>query len=329
MGSLQQGAFNAVRKCMKIQEKDRVVIVTDLETKKVSNSVKNECLQITDNVKEFVLEDFGSRPLKKLPKEIEEAVSDSTGVFYMATSKSGEKVSLRKPIIKLGIKKGREAHMPSITEKLMEQGVNTDYNEVKKISRKVYDVVSKCKEIRVTTLRGSDFTVSFNRDWKWIIADGDITNSATGWSNLPDGEVFTCPGNFNGRVIVDGCIGDYFIEYGKLKNHVVIEIKNCKVVNLECEDKVLEGKLREYIKQDENASRIGEFAIGTNIGLREIVGNLLQDEKFPGVHFAVGDSYPDETGAPFPSKAHCDFVILKTSIFVDGNMIMNNGKFVI
>ena len=55
----------------------------------------------------------------------------------------------------------------------------------------------------------------------------------------------------------------------------------------------------------------------------------MQDEKFPGIHFAVGDSYPNETKAPFPSKAHCDFVVKKTTIFVDGKCIMKNGKFVI
>ena len=83
------------------------------------------------------------------------------------------------------------------------------------------------------------------------------------------------------------------------------------------------------MKQDKNASHIGEFAIGTNIGLKKIIGNLLQDEKFPGVHIAVGDSYPKETGSPFPSKAHLDMVILKTTIFVDDKKIMNKGKFAI
>ena len=43
----------------------------------------------------------------------------------------------------------------------------------------------------------------------------------------------------------------------------------------------------------------------------------------------MGDSYSSMTGANFPSKAHCDFVIKETTILVDGRVIMEDGKFTI
>lgn len=329
MSKLQRGAFQAVKNCMKINSKDKVVIVTDLSSRIPSSAIEKECRKITSDVKIFFLENFGKRPLTKLPKEIENAVKNSTAVFYMADSMPGEKASLRKPIVKLGTKKGREAHMPNITKQIMEQGMNTDYSKISKISKKVYDIVKKAEEIKVTTEKGTDFTTTFNTRWKWIIADGDIPKSPIKWSNLPDGEVFTCPNNLTGKIVVDGCVGDYFIEYGILKNPIIIDVENSKVTSLTCKNKKLETELRKYMKQDKNASRIGEFSIGTNIGLKKLIGNLLQDEKFPGIHVAIGDSYPEETKAPFPSKAHCDFVIQKTNIFVDNKQIMKQGKFLI
>ncbi len=328
MNTVQKGAEQAVKKCMKIKKKDKVIIVTDKKINKVAASVFKECKKITNNVKKFVLEDFSSRPVKKLPEEIRKAAEDSTAVFYMAHSYPGEKTVLRLPLVRLGVKNGRQAHMPDITAEIMKQGMNADYDKIKKISKKVYDLVSKAKEIRVTTKKGTDFTVKFNKKWRWIIADGDISKKGK-WSNLPDGEVFTCPLDFNGHVVIDGCVGDYFIEYGKLKTPIIMEVENCRVKTLKSKNKKLESSLRKYIKQDKNASRVGEFAIGTNIGLKKIIGNLLQDEKFPGIHFAVGDSYPKETGAPFPSKAHCDLVVCKTTIFVEGEKIMEEGKYII
>jgi len=330
MDKIILGAQQAIKECMKIIPNDAVVIVTDKKTKNIAKTIENECIKITQKIKTFILEEFGSRPLSLLPKDIESAVRESTAVFYMAESMPGEKISLRMPIVKLGTIKGREAHMPNISEELMCTGMNTNYKEIKIISKKVFNLVKNAKEIQVTTKAGTNFKATFNPQWNWIICDGDISNIPTKWSNLPDGEVFTCPLNLNGTIIADGSIGDYFHKYNPLSDYPIkIEVKDSKLTSISCNNKELEKELRDYVKQDANASRIGEFAIGTNIGLKELTGNLLQDEKFPGVHVALGDSYPNETKAPFPSKAHCDFVIKDTTIIVDDKMIMKSGKFLI
>ena len=65
----------------------------------------------------------------------------------------------------------------------------------------------------------------------------------------------------------------------------------------------------------------------TNTGLKKLIYNLLQDEKFPGVHIAFGSPYPTRTGAPWDSMAHVDGVIIKPSIFVNDQMIMDKGRF--
>jgi leucyl aminopeptidase (aminopeptidase T) len=330
MEKIQLGARQAVENCMKILPIDNVVIVTDKEAEEIATFIEDECKRITKKVKTFILEEFGTRPLITLPKIIEEAIKKSTAVFYTAHSKPGEKVSLRLPIIRLGTAKGRQAHMPGITKELMETGMLTDYFEIKTMSKKVFDIVKNAKEIKVTTKLGTNFTATFNKNWNWIICDGDISSSPMKWSNLPDGEVFTCPLDVNGTIIADGSIGDHFHKYNPLEKHPVkIEVKDSKVISISSNNKKLEEELKEYIKQDKNASKIGEFAIGTNIGLKELTGKLLQDEKFPGVHIAIGDSYPNETLAPFPSKAHCDLVIKNTTIIIDNKMIMKSGKFLI
>jgi len=165
MSKLQLGAHQAVKNCMKITPLDNVVLVTDKKTKSISDEIEKECKKISKNVKTFVLEDFGSRPLATLPKEIEKAVRDSTAVFCLAQSMPGEKASLRMPIVRLGTIKGREAHMPDITRKLMETGMLTDYNKIKEVSKKVYNLVKNAKEIKVITSLGTNFKVNLNKDW--------------------------------------------------------------------------------------------------------------------------------------------------------------------
>ena len=89
----------------------------------------------------------------------------------------------------------------------------------------------------------------------------------------------------------------------------------------------------EYTHTDENSDRVGEFAIGTNIGVSRVIGNILQDEKFPGIHIAFGDPYGAHTGAPWKSTTHIDVVGLEFNIWLgDANgeeQIMSEGKFLI
>lgn len=327
--SLQEGARQAVVNCMRIQPNDKVLVIGDSKSGIITDAILGEASRIAGTAIKFNLDDFGARPLDKLPSEIEEALSTSTATFYTAGSYKGELASIRRPMIKLATKSGREAHMIDITEGIMMTGMRSDYAKIKEVTRKVYDIVNNAKEIRVTTELGTDITATFNPDWKWVICDGDIPKMPSRWSNLPDGEVFTSPLEVNGTIMVDGSIGDYFESHNPIKSPIKIVVWKGRVVSLENGNKTLEKELNAYIKTDKNASRIGEFAIGTNTGLTEFIGIMLQDEKFPGVHIAVGDSFPETTGAPFPSKAHCDFVIAKTTIIVDGTRIMKDGKFLI
>ncbi len=329
----KEGAKQAVENCMKIKSSDKVIIVGDYQSKKVMKLLADASLRKTKHVKLFYLENFGKRPLKKLPAEIAKAAKWSTAAFFTAESKPGEKNSIRLPLIKIALKKkgSRQAHMPGVNLLMLKTGMNTDYKKIKKLSKKVYDLVKNARTITVTSKKGTWLIAKFSKKTKWVICDGDIANSKMRWSNLPDGEVFTCPFKIDGFVTVDGVLGDWLgPKYGFMEKHPLkLIIKNSRIIKADCTNKKLLSDFNEYIKQDTNANRIGEFAIGTNIGLKKLIGNLLQDEKFPGIHIATGDSYSDHTGSGWKSKAHCDMVIKKVNIFVNKKQIMKEGKFLI
>jgi leucyl aminopeptidase (aminopeptidase T) len=220
--------------------------------------------------------------------------------------------------------------MIGITPQIMKDGMCSDYKEIQRVSRLVYDKVRNAKKIKVVTEKGSDFVAEFSPELKWNISDGDIGPGQ--WHNLPDGEVFTSPVNVNGKVVIDGCLGDYFANsFGSLEETpMLIEVSDGRAVkeSLWCNNERLRQEFSRYIfETDENSSRVGEFAIGTNTGLTELIYNLLQDEKFPGVHIAFGSPLPGKTGAKWDSKAHVDGVIKNTSIYVDDEMIMDKGQF--
>jgi leucyl aminopeptidase (aminopeptidase T) len=222
--------------------------------------------------------------------------------------------------------------MPNFIERMMSEGMASDYDQIQALSKKVYDIVASAKEIRVTTPAGTDLTAKFDPKYRWIVSDGNIT--AGHWSNLPDGEVFTQPVTADGTVVVDGCFGDFFNKkYGDIgKTPLSYELKDsrCQRGSVRCDNAALKEEFEKYtFETDENSDRLGEFAIGTNVGLTGLIGNLLQDEKFPGIHLALGSPYPDKTGAEWDSQAHNDGILRSPTIIVDGKPIMKDGKFLI
>ncbi len=336
MTAVEAGARQAVLNCANVKSGEKVVIITDRATRYLAEALEHQAVGAGAKATLFVMEDFGPRssdgsnPLP-FPEKIGTALSTAQVSFYIAAGKSGELGSFRKPMLEVIEKHGlRHGHMPGFTEVMMSQGMAADYRKIQEISRKVHDVVAKAKEIRVTTPAGTDITAQFSQDLKWLISDGNIRPEK--WCNLPDGEVFTSPVNSNGTVVVDGCLGDFFTEkYGDIqKTPLRYDVKEscCVKGSVKCKNEKLKAEFEKYtFETDENSNRVGEFAIGTNIGLSKLIGNLLQDEKFPGVHIALGDPYPDKTGAKFSSKAHNDGVMRSPTITVDGRVIMKDGQF--
>jgi len=337
-GTVEYRAMQAIKNCLKVKPKEKIVIITDINTKFIADELKKNCDDITPgNTQIFTMENFGERPDDgsnplKFPEEIGNAMKDADVSIYAASGKMGELKSFRMPMLDIVEENKilRHGHMPNINKTLMEQGMSVDYDMVQKISHEVADIASKSKWIKVTTPAGTDFTAYFNLNWKWVISDGLI--QADNWSNLPDGEVFTCVESIpEGTIVVDGTLGDYFCEkYGKMEKYpLTLTIKDSRVIDMKCDNQAIIDDLSKYIKQDENADRIGEFAIGTNLGLKELVGNLLQDEKFPGIHVAIGHGYSEKTGSGWMSAGHVDCVLKNCTITCEDKVIMQDGKFLI
>jgi aminopeptidase len=338
MGTIERGAEQAVRNCARVQPGEKVVIITDLATEHIAAALRDVAEGIVpETVSTMLLEDYGERPEDgskplRLPKEVAEAVRGADVSFFAATGQKGEVGSLRLPLIRVvyDANRVRHAHMPGITDELMRMGMCTDYAEVRRLSAAVAEMVREATEITVTSPAGTEFTAEFSPSLNWVTCDGVLKPGKP--TNLPEGEVFTCPFDVKeGVIVIDGILGDHFSEkYGLLEaTPVTWGIKHGRVREISCVDDRLVSELQGYMAQDENADRLGEFAIGTNTGLDRLVGNMLQDEKFPGVHVAVGEPIPHETGADWTSEVHLDGVLKNVTIDVEGRAIMRDGVFVL
>jgi len=223
----------------------------------------------------------------------------------------------------------RHGHMVNISPQIMREGMRANFKAVDALSQRLIERARHAERIKCRTPHGSDFEGEFSPKLKWLKTSGIITPEK--WGNLPGGEIFTSPKNTNGIFVVDGVVGDYLCsKYGDLQDTpLTIEVRDNRIVDLRCENKELLEEFRAYTSTDENSNRVGEFAIGTNTACTHVIGNILQDEKIPGVHIAFGHPYSEHTGADWFSKTHIDCVGRDFDIWFDGEQVMRTGKFLV
>jgi aminopeptidase len=190
------------------------------------------------------------------------------------------------------------------------------WKTVQRDQEKIRTFLNKKKNLHVIA-KDTDLRVSVTGR-KWI--------NCSGTENFPDGEVFTgpvessaeghisysFPGSYNGREVND-------IQLWFEKGNVVKATASKG-----------ESFLHTMLAMDAGAKRLGEFAFGTNYGVKNYTKNTLFDEKIGGtIHLAVGSGYP-ETGSKNKSSLHWDMVCdlrKNGEVYADDELIYKNGRF--
>ena len=207
MGTIDQGARNAVEICMGLRPGERVVIVSDRPEIEVGAALRRSAEKVTGtaNVKLFVLEDLTTRPITSLPAAIADAVPNASVTFWATKSLPGE-LTVRRQFTMLAKKYARHGHMPNVTPILMEQGMCSDYERVYQLTHRIHDVVKNAKKITISNRFGLKIETEFDPTWRWVAADGRYHDKGR-WGNLPEGETYTAPKSVNGKLVTN-LLGD-------------------------------------------------------------------------------------------------------------------------
>jgi aminopeptidase len=324
---LLPGAKNAVETCLSIKRGEKVALIADEPSCAVAASLAAAIENLHAPCTSLLLEDFSPRPIKSAPAPVLNALETADVGILCMNPQPGE-LAARMAIVKVVERRQiRYAHMVGVTPEIMQQGMRADYRMVDRLSDKLRERMLRAETLTVKTEAGTKFAAHFDRGLDWVKTSGLI--SPRYWSNLPAGEVFTTPATVDGTFVCDATAGDHFNgKYGDLqRTPLTLEIKGARLRNVACDRKDLEQEFWDYCHTDENSDRVGELAFGTNLGLSEMIGILLQDEKFPGVHIAFGDPYGSQTHANWKSRTHVDVLTRNCDVWIDQDQIISKGRY--
>ncbi|HZL28416.1 MAG TPA: aminopeptidase, partial [Acidobacteriaceae bacterium] len=263
----REGAHNAVTTCLRIDPAEKVTVITDESCISIAAALAAELEKIGCTWNAFVLEQIAERPLNGMPREVLDDMETSQVSIFAVQVQPNELRSRMDMTDVVNRRHMRHAHMVNITPEVMVEGMRADFNAVDRLSQVVLDKVRQATYVRATTAAGTDIRADLNPAYKWFKTSGII--SPEKWGNLPGGECFTAPGEVNGVFVVDGVVGDFLCaRYGLLRaTPLTIHISRNRITSVECANKDLEREFWSYTHTDENSDRVGEFAIGTNIGV--------------------------------------------------------------
>ena len=306
-----------------------MTLITDRVSAEIAAALASELTALGCPWNAFLLEDYAERPLTGMPQPVLDDMETSNVSIFAVVAQQGELKSRMQMTDVVNRRKMRHAHMVNIEKRIMLEGMRADFLKVDALSIEVRNIAASAKKIRATTAAGTDIIADMNPNYNWIKTSGIISTAK--WGNLPGGECFTTPGEVNGTFVIDGVVGDYLCaKYGDLRETpLTIKVEKNRMVSAESANQELRDEFWAYCHTDENSDRVGEFAIGTNLALNDVIGNILQDEKIPGIHIAFGNPYGAHTGADWYSSTHIDVVGRKFNIWADDRQIMRDGQFLI
>ena len=267
--------------------------------------------------------------MSEAPREVLAALEDADAGILCVQPQEGE-LAARMAIVSLVERRRiRYAHMVGVTPRIMREGMRADYVQVDRLSQRLCDRMPAARRLTVKSAGGTHFTAAFDPRLAWVKTSGLINPRY--WSNLPAGEVFTTPATVDGTFVCDGTAGDYFnAKYGTLeRTPLVLEIRGGRLQSASCERSDLQRDFWSYCHTDANSDRVGELAFGTNLGLTEMIGVLLQDEKVPGVHLAFGDPYSGQTHADWTSRTHVDVLTRECDVWIDDDQVIERGRYLL
>ncbi len=194
-----------------------------------------------------------------------------------------------------------------------------DYEKMSLAMDPLRDLMDRTDQVRITA-KDTDLTFSI-KNMGAVKCDGQC--------NIPDGEVYSAPvlDSVNGSITYNtpSMVDGFTFE------QIHFEFENGRIVRAEANDS---ARLNKILDTDKGARYIGEFALGVNPYMSDIMNETLFDEKVMGsLHFTPGNCVEGCHNGNV-SEIHWDLVLIQRpeygggEIFFDHEMIRKDGRFV-
>lgn len=248
------------------------------------------------------------------PRQIAAAMRESD-VVIAPTTRSLSHTHARRQACEAG---ARAATMPGVTADMLARVMAMDFEQMASRSQAVARLLSEGETAHVSCPRGTDLDLQLTGR-AGISDDGDI-GAPGAFGNLPCGEAFIAPVGGEGTIAASS-----LARLGISDPPAVLTVRDGRIVAAE------QGLGPEFLERlqahGEPGTNLAELGVGTN-DRAQLTGLVLEDEKILGtVHVAFGAS--SGFGGTVSVPIHLDVVVTEASLQIDGQAVLDAGRFVL
>jgi leucyl aminopeptidase (aminopeptidase T) len=313
MSDLGPAVETVVRRCLRVEAGEEVVVVVDPATRMIGEALRDEAGAAGGDAVLMVMDEratHGTEP----PASIAAALA-ACDVFIAPTTRSLSHTNARKRATEAG---ARGATLPGVTEDMLARAMAVDFDAMGARSRAVAELLSTGTRAHVTCPRGTDLKLAIDGR-AGTSDDGDLGERGA-FGNLPCGEGFISPVYGEGTIVAAS-----LAELG-------LSIEPARLTVAEGRLVAANGGLGPrfielLLGHGALGTNLAELGVGTNDRAR-LTGNVLEDEKILGtVHVAFGASAG--IGGTVSVPIHLDVVVPDASLEVDGRQVLDGGRYVL
>lgn len=314
------GAKKIVEVCVGVKEGEQVVIVTE---PKMMNIAESLGAAVTNAGAEMTISIINPREAdsQEPPSSVAAAMKESDAfISAVYTSITHTKA------VKNAVATGSRGIMLTQfhDEMLIDSGLNADFPSAAVTCNAVAAALENAKEIRLTTIHGTDLTMSAvgrkSNAMTCMVEPGEFAPVPTVEANVSPLE-----GSASGKIVADASIP--YLGIGVLNEPVEVTVENGLITNIEGgkEAKILAQDLED--KNDPNVYNIAEIGVGLNPECK-FIGSMLEDEGVEGsVHIGIGSSLT--LGGNVIASCHYDLIMTGVTLVADDVTIIKDGEVVI
>lgn len=316
MTRYEKAAQTVINKCLDLKKDESILILASEPLLDVAHVLFKASSKRTKHA--YLLQLGNLTPAEQLHAGLA-AFMKSVNVVCAITTPSISHTKARRDASHAGV---RIASMPGITMNTFARIGAMNFEKIIRRSKKIADILSMAKEARLSAPNGTDLIIPIKKHKGY--SDTGVLDSPGAFCNLPAGEASIAPdeGLCEGQLVVDSGMG----VNPKDEDRVTIVIKEGRASRIS--GGATARKLSQYLsKFGTNSRLVAEFGIGTN-DAAHISGYALEDEKVLGTtHVALGNNV--SFGGSNDVPIHLDAVIYKSTVEIDGKLILDKGKLAI
>ena len=270
-----------------------------------------------------------TRAAESLPLPVEAAVRESDAVLSCLSDRP-EHFSYRMRLLNSSwSRRTKLAHAPGMTLEIL-AAADTDYDAIAERAELLSAVLVLGKRLDLVTEdgRGQEYRLTVEiGGWNHPpgVSDGVIRDGT--WDNLPPGEVYVVPRDAEGQVAINGSLPGKLLAQGE---DLILTFRDGRLAEMGPENGPAARHLRAtqiaYAERrgDSNWPNLAEIGFGLNPAIHELTGvELVDGKKAHTLHIGLGHSV--SLGGVVESAIHCDMIIRRPTVYVNGHLIMKRG----